>query len=188
VSESKPRLAVIGAGISGLSAAWLLRDAFEVTLFEAETRAGGHADTQVVRLDGAEVPVDTGFIVYNNLNYPNLTGFFKTLGIATHDSNMSFGVSKNNATFEYAGGELKQLFAQPMNIFKSRFRRMVSDILRFNKQAPALLATGSTLSLGDYLAEQKYGPGFVEDYILPRGAAICPPLSRGCGHFRRKVS
>ncbi len=186
MSESKPRLAVIGAGISGLSAVWLLRDAFEVTLFEAETRAGGHADTQVVRLDGAEVAVDTGFIVYNNLNYPNLTGFFKTLGIATHDSNMSFGVSKNNATFEYAGGALKQLFAQPMNIFKSRFRRMVSDILRFNKQAPALLATGSTLSLGDYLAEQKYGPGFVEDYILPMGAAIWSASVEGMRAFPAK--
>jgi predicted NAD/FAD-binding protein len=186
VSETKPRLAVIGAGISGLSAAWLLRDAFDVTLFEAETRAGGHADTQIARLDGREVPVDTGFIVYNNLNYPNLTGFFKTLGIATHDSNMSFGVSKNNAAFEYAGGELKQMFAQPMNVFKSRFRRMVSDILRFNKQAPALLATGSTLSLGDYLADEKYGPGFVEDYILPMGAAIWSASVEGMRAFPAK--
>jgi len=172
VTDSRPRIAVIGAGIAGLSAAWLLRYSYAVTLYESEPRAGGHADTQVVTLDGGQVPVDTGFIVYNNLNYPNLTGFFETLGVPTHDSNMSFGVSKNNAAFEYAGGALRQLFAQPLNVFKARFRGMVADILRFNKTAPALLATGSNVSLGDYLAEQKYGPGFVEDYILPMGAAI----------------
>jgi predicted NAD/FAD-binding protein len=168
----RPRMAVIGAGISGLSAAWLLSQKYDVTLYESESRAGGHADTQTVWLDGAAVPVDTGFIVYNNLNYPHLTGFFKALGVATHASNMSFGVSKNNATFEYAGGELQQLFAQPLNVFKSRFRGMVADILRFNRTAPALLGSGSTASLGDYLAEHHYGPGFVEDYILPMGAAI----------------
>jgi predicted NAD/FAD-binding protein len=172
MTDSRKRVAVIGGGISGLSAAWLLRYKYAVTLYEAERRAGGHADTQIVRLDGVDVPVDTGFIVYNNLNYPNLTGFFKALGVATHDSNMSFGVSKNNAAFEYAGGELKQLFAQPLNVFKSRFRNMVRDILRFNARAPALLASNSTLSLGEYLAEEHYGPGFVEDYILPMGAAI----------------
>jgi len=166
------RIAVVGAGIAGLSAAWLLGQKYEVTLYEAEPRAGGHADTQTVRLDGAEVPVDTGFIVYNVRNYPHLTGFFKSLGIATHDSNMSFGVSKNNARFEYAGGELKQLFAQPSNVFRGRFRAMVRDILRFNRQAPALLTSGASVSLGEYLAAEKYGAGFIEDYLLPEGAAI----------------
>jgi len=168
----KQRIAVIGGGITGLSAAWLLRDAFEVTLFEAEPRAGGHADTQTPVLDGVEVPVDTGFIVFNNLNYPNLVGFFEALGVAAHDSNMSFGVSKNRGAFEYAGGELPQLFAQPANVLRPRFWRMVRDILRFNTSAPALLNTASTLSLGAYLAEQGYSAGFVEDYILPMGAAI----------------
>jgi predicted NAD/FAD-binding protein len=177
------KVAVIGAGISGLSASWLLREACDVTLYESEARAGGHADTQLVTLDGEAVPVDTGFIVFNDLNYPNLVGFFKALGVAAHDSDMSFGVSKNNAAFEYAGGDLKQLFAQPSNVFRPRFLRMVRDILRFNKSAPALLARQTDMSLGDYLAEQKYGVGFVEDYVLPMGAAIWSASVEGMKAF-----
>ncbi len=184
--SEKPKLAVIGAGIAGLSAAWLLREAFDVTLYEAEHRAGGHADTQVLNLDGETVPVDTGFIVLNDVNYPNLLGFFEHLGVATHASNMSFGVSKNDARFEYAGGELRQLFAQPKNIFAPRFLAMVRDIVRFNRTAPALLATGSTVSLGDYLAERRYSAGFVEDYILPMGAAIWSASVEGMRAFPAK--
>ncbi|HQT64508.1 MAG: NAD/FAD-binding protein [Acidocella sp. 20-57-95] len=183
MSQTKPKLAVIGAGISGLSAAWLLRQKFDVTLYEAEPRAGGHADTQLVTLDGTAVPVDTGFIVFNNINYPNLVGFFKELGIAAHDSNMSFGVSKHNATFEYAGGELKQLFAQPSNVLKPRFWRLVLDILRFNRQAPELLKTESTQSLGDYLIANKYSDAFTEDYVLPMGAAIWSSSVEGMKAF-----
>jgi predicted NAD/FAD-binding protein len=182
--EAKARLAVIGGGIAGLSAAWLLRETYEVTLFEAEPRAGGHADTQTVTLDAEEIAVDTGFIVFNNVNYPNLVGFFAALGVASHESNMSFGVSKNNAAYEYAGGDLKQLFAQPGNIFKRRFWRMVADILRFNKEAPKLLdGVASQESLGEYLIANDYSEGFVEDYILPMGAAIWSASVEGMKAF-----
>jgi len=180
------KIAVIGAGISGLSAAWLLREKFDVTLYEAEPRAGGHADTQVLTLDGETVPVDTGFIVFNDVNYPNLLGFFAALGVASHESNMSFGVSRNNGAFEYAGGELKQLFAQPGNVLKPRFLAMVRDILRFNKSAPALLETGSCATLGAYLAAERYSAGFVEDYVLPMGAAIWSASVEGMKAFPAK--
>jgi predicted NAD/FAD-binding protein len=180
---NKPKLAVIGAGITGLSAAWLLRNAYDVTLYESAPRAGGHADTQTVVLDGAPVLVDTGFIVFNNVNYPHLVKFFEALGVPSQESTMSFGVSKYNGGFEYAGGDLKQLFAQPSNFFKPRYLAMLRDILRFNREAPALLHGNSLESLGEYLVEQKYAAGFVEDYILPMGAAIWSASVEGMKAF-----
>ena len=170
--DRKPRLAVIGAGIAGLSAAWLARDAFDVTLYEAEPRAGGHADTQLIAVEGDEIAVDTGFIVYNALNYPNLVGLFAHLGIKTIPTDMSFGVSIGQGRLEYAGGEFAQLFAQKRNVARPRFWSMVADILRFYKAAPALLTAETDQSLGDWLAEHRYGRPFIEDHILPMGAAI----------------
>lgn len=169
---SLPRIAVIGAGIAGLSAAWLLRDHADVTLFEAEPRAGGHADTQLVELGGATVAVDTGFIVYNAQNYPNLTGLFGQLGVATTATDMSFGVSIGGGRLEYAGGELSQMFAQRRNAIRPRFWGMVRDIMRFYREAPALLHADGEESLGDWLARRQYGRAFIEDHILPMGAAI----------------
>jgi predicted NAD/FAD-binding protein len=169
---SRRRIAIVGAGISGLSAAWLLRNAAEVTLFEAEPRAGGHADTQTVRLGGAEIAVDTGFIVYNTLNYPNLTALFDTVGVPTQASDMSFGVSVRDGALEYAGGEFAQLFAQKRNMLRPRFWGMLRDVLRFYREAPALLEREGNESLGEWLDANGYGQAFVRDHILPMGAAI----------------
>ncbi len=181
--RARPCLAVIGAGISGLAAAWLLRERYDVVLFEAEQRLGGHADTQDIVVDGKPLAVDTGFIVLNDRNYPNLTGFFEQLGVPTQLSDMSFGVSIGGGVLEYAGGNIPQLFAQPRNVLRPRFWSMIRDVLRFYREAPALLTATGEESLGDWLARGKYGAPFVEDHLLPMGAAIWSASVEGMRAF-----
>jgi len=176
-------VAVVGAGISGLSAAWLLRERCAVTLYEAEPRLGGHADTQIVRMGGRDIAVDTGFIVYNTLNYPNLTALFSHLGVTTEPSDMSFGVSIGAGRLEYGGGSIPQLFAQKRNIARPRFLAMLRDVLRFYREAPKLLESDDHPSLGEYLDRNRYGPGFIEDHILPMGAAIWSASVRAMHDF-----
>jgi predicted NAD/FAD-binding protein len=168
----KQKIAVIGAGIAGLSAAWMLRDQHDVVLYEAEARPGGHADTQTVVVDGTTINVDTGFIVYNTGNYPNLTALFAELGVATQASDMSFGVSLGGGRLEYGGGSLAQLFAQPRNALRPRFWSMIRDLLRFYREAPKLLDSAGGETLGAYLDQNRYGVAFAEDHLLPMGAAI----------------
>ncbi len=168
----RPRIAVIGAGITGLGAAWLLRETAHVTLYEAEPRLGGHADTFVADLKGRAVPVDTGFIVLNDRNYPNLVALFEALAVPTENTDMGFAVSLDAGRLEYGGGSLAQLFGQRRNLLRPSFHGMWRDILRFYREAPGLVNGNDDASLGHYLERERYGQAFIQDHILPMGAAI----------------
>lgn len=174
-TTARRRIAVIGSGISGLSAAWLLGKCADVVLYESESRAGGHANTVLAPHSVlGPVAVDTGFIVYNDRNYPNLVALLKHLDVPTEDSNMSFSASLRGGAFEYSGSGLAGLLGQNRNAINPRFWRMVADIMRFYRQAPALLERDDmkAVSLGAYLDANRYSQVFVEDHLLPMGAAI----------------
>jgi predicted NAD/FAD-binding protein len=168
------RIAVIGAGISGLSAAWLLGQAHDVVLFEAAHRLGGHANTVLVAGDGGETPVDTGFIVYNEATYPNFIALMEHLRVATQPAEMSFAVSLDGGGLEYSGTSVSGLFAQRSNLLRPRFWAMLQDITRFYRNAyrDALAGGATGLSLGNYLATGGYGDAFRDDHLLPMAAAI----------------
>jgi predicted NAD/FAD-binding protein len=173
--SARPRkIAVIGGGISGLSCAWLLGQRHSVTIFEANGYAGGHSNTVEVDGPGGPVAVDTGFIVYNEVNYPNLVALFDHLHVPTAGSDMSFGVSVAEGALEYAGTDLNGLFAQRRNIVRPRFWRMIADIVRFYREAPALLGdpAAESITLGDYLDANRYSKTFIDDHLLPMAAAI----------------
>ncbi len=168
------RVAVIGAGISGMSAAWLIDRSMEVVLYEAADRPGGHANTVSAPSRSGPIPVDTGFIVYNDRNYPNLVALFEHLRVPTQASDMSFAASLDGGAFEYSGSGIGGLLGQPGNVLRPRFWRMLSDTLRFYKEAPTALGRQDLASttLGQYLYENHYSPAFVTDHLLPMGAAI----------------
>ena len=146
------KIAIVGSGIAGLGAAWALNRQHEITLFEAEGYLGGHANTVDVADGGRRVPVDTGFIVYNERTYPKLTRLFRELEVPTQESDMSFSVSLGQGSFEYKG-DLPGLLAQPSNLGRPRFWRMLRDVARFYREAPQLLKLepDTALSLGTYL-------------------------------------
>jgi predicted NAD/FAD-binding protein len=174
------RIVVVGSGIAGLSAAWLLSKRHEVTLIEAERRAGGHSNTVDVPAGRRVVPVDTGFIVYNTASYPNLIALLDHLGVPTAPSDMSFAVSLDAGGYEYAGSNLSSLFGQPSNLLRPSHWRMLADTLRFFRAAPALYdpSCDPDLTLGDYLARTGYSEPFVSRHILPMAAAIWSTPSR----------
>ncbi len=162
-------IAVVGSGIAGLSAAWLLSGRHRVTLYESAIRPGGHSNT----MDVGDVPVDIGFIVYNENTYPNLTALFAYLGVRTKASEMSLAVSLDGGGLEYAGTDLAGLFAQRSNLFRPRFWSMLRDLRRFYREAPAHARRMSPqTTLGHFLATQGYGEAFQQDHLLPMAAAI----------------
>ncbi|WP_417769924.1 NAD(P)/FAD-dependent oxidoreductase [Stappia sp.] len=168
------RIAVIGSGIAGNSAAWALSERHDVTLYEKRARPGGHSATVDIDYDGTPMAVDTGFIVYNELNYPNLTALFDHLGVKTEASDMSFAFSLDDGLREWSGGTLNTVFGQRRNIVSPRFMWMLREILRFNRQSIEDRAAGALcgLSLQDYLARRRFSREFASDYLLPMGAAI----------------
>jgi predicted NAD/FAD-binding protein len=170
--DRRLRIAVIGSGVSALSCAWLLSRRHEVVVYEREDRLGGHSHT--VEVDGASdapVPVDMGFIVFNEATYPNLIALFDHLGVQSRPTDMSFAVSLDQGRFEYAA---PALFAQRRNAFRPRFWTMLGEVMRFYRDAPAQIEAlnGSDLTLGDYLKREGFSEAFRDDHLLPMAAAI----------------
>ena len=168
-------IAVIGSGIAGLSAAWLLSKRHRVTLYEADHRIGGHSHTREV----AGVPVDTGFIVYNEQTYPNFTALMRHLNVPTRATEMSFAVSLDQAKMEYSGSGLRGLLAQKSNLLRPRFWRMSRDLLRFYREAAHDPSVSDDESLAEYLNRRGYGSAFREDHLYPMAAAIWSTPSVG---------
>ncbi len=174
------KIAVVGTGISGLVAARRLDPDHDVTVFEADRRVGGHANTVEVEVDGRRHQVDTGFIVYNEANYPGFAALLRELGVVTQPTEMSFGVTDARTGLEYRGSNLNTLFAQRRNLVRPSFLRLLAEIARFNRAARALVAeeaaTGGEAadgeSIEDFLARGHYSRSFVEQFLVPFGAAI----------------
>lgn len=175
MARQRQRIAVVGSGISGLSAAWLLSRAHDVTLYERDGRLGGHANTvEVPGTDGRPVAIDTGFIVFNEATYPNFCAMLDHLGVASHATEMSFAVSLDGGRLEYSGTSLGGLFAQRRNLLSPRFWSMLQDLLRFYRSATrdAEDLRSQSISLGDYLDAGRYGRAFRDDHLLPMAGAI----------------
>jgi predicted NAD/FAD-binding protein len=170
--DQRQRVAIVGAGISGLTVAHLLHPRHDITVFEAGTYAGGHTNTIRVDLPDQTLDVDTGFIVFNDRNYPNFERLLDQLGVASQPSTMTFSVSAVGEDFEYAGTP-RGLLAQPGNLTRPAFVRMVGEYVRFNRDARALLQSGDDrTSLGDWLAQLRYSDTFVRRLIVPQASAV----------------
>ncbi|GAA0839313.1 FAD-dependent oxidoreductase [Marinobacter szutsaonensis] len=175
MTNERQRIAVIGAGVSGLTAAWKLAETHDVQLFEAGGYAGGHTNTEQVESDGRTWPVNTGFIVYNDWTYPNFIKLMDRLGVASEISDMSFSVDCSSTGLQYNGTSLNTLFAQRKNLLNLPFLRMIREILRFNRETRKDLSDGNISdaeTLGEYLNRNGYSRYFRNYYIVPMGAAI----------------
>ena len=190
-SEGRPvKIAIIGTGVAGLVTAHHLHPHHDLTIFEASDRVGGHVNTVEVELDGAHHRVDTGFIVYNERNYPAFVGLLAELGVATQPSTMSFGVADAESGIEFRASNLNSLFAQRRNLVNPSFLRLLVDIVRFNRDARALIAaevgpglgpvltpeigvgSGPEETLAEFVRRGGYSEGFMERFLIPFGASI----------------
>ncbi|WP_017445130.1 NAD(P)/FAD-dependent oxidoreductase [Gayadomonas joobiniege] len=169
------KIAIIGSGISGLFACWALNKQHQVTLFEKDTRLGGHTATHEFEFAGKQYAIDTGFIVFNDWTYPNFNRFIDHLGVTAEDTEMSFSVKNSETGLEYNGHNLNTLFAQRRQLASPKFYHFLYEITRFNKTGKSLLANQDpdlNLSLGDFLKKYRFSDYFARNYILAMGAAI----------------
>ena len=175
------KIAIIGAGISGLSAAWPLQSDHDATVFEAGSTAGGHTHTADVRAGDRQYAIDTGFIVFNHRHYPLFTELLDALGVASQPTEMSFSVRSGRSGVEYGSASLNALFAQRSNLLQPRFARMLWDVRCFMREASRAELPGDRTTVADYVERQGYSAGFVDEYLVPLGASLwsSPPQ-----HFR----
>ncbi|MEY2696862.1 MAG: hypothetical protein RL333_1000 [Pseudomonadota bacterium] len=172
-AAERPKIAIIGTGISGLTAAYYLNPHCDLTVFEKNDYVGGHTQTHDVEWNGERHQIDTGFIVFNDWTYPEFIRLMNAIGVEDQPSHMSFSVKCEQTGLEYNGTSLNSLFAQRRNLFSPRFLGMIRDIMRFNREAPAFLDHGDdAMTLGAYLAQHQYREAFRDHYIIPMGAAI----------------
>jgi predicted NAD/FAD-binding protein len=167
------KIAVVGAGIAGLTSAYTLSRAHEVTVFEAGHYAGGHANTVDVTDGGRQMPIDTGFIVFNEPNYPHLCRLFDALDVASHESEMSFAVRCERTGREWNGSSLNQVFAQRRNLLRPSHWKMLADIVRFHREAPDVMKMlDDSVSVSQWIERQHYSRAFADYYLLPLGASL----------------
>lgn len=170
---TKQRIAVVGSGIAGLGCAFALDSQHDVTIYEAGTHFGGHTHTHDVRIGGQTYAVDSGFIVCNDAHYPLLMSLFDKLGVRTQDTTMSFAVDNQRSGLQYNATNLNRLFVQRRNLLRPSFLRMGLDIMRFYRDAPALLShSGNGPTIGDYLRENRYSELFIHDHLVPMTSAL----------------
>jgi len=182
-----PKIAIIGSGISGLASAYFLKRKHDITLYEKEDRLGGHSRTITVRKDGRIIPVDTGFIVFNERNYPNLTALFAELGVPVKDSDMTYAMSVGDGEFEWGAQDLNTIFGQRRNIFRPSFYRLFGEVMRFNRAAEEAVAANPVISLGDLIASMGLSEKFRQLYLLPMSGAIWSSPPRQMLAFPAKV-
>lgn len=170
------KIAIIGSGISGLGAAAILNGKHDITLYEKDKTVGGHARTLTIDYEGKRIAVDTGFIVFNYHNYPNLTALFKALEVPVHQSNMTFAVTVNDGALEWGARSIDAVFGQRSNLLRPAFWRLMFDVMHFNACAKHVVNALPQLTLGQLLQKMNVGAWFAPYYILPMGGAIwsCP--------------
>jgi uncharacterized protein len=168
------RIAIIGTGIAGLGCAHFLHRKFDLTLYEKNDYAGGHTNTISIAEENRSVPIDTGFMVYNEVTYPNLTRLFRELGVAVKPTKMSFSVQHLPTRLEFCGTSLNHIFAQRKNLLRPRFWKMILQINRFNSEAIETLKSFrfEKMTLGDYVREKNYGDDFLNFYLVPMSSAV----------------